>query len=230
MLLRVSCLLRGNHQATAKSNGYNQRHRENRTRGAWRMVRGASCRKLSVAYNTSNLRQKLIKLEQCLVKFLLVSATWDKFISIVQGRHFWFTNYKIFLPQAQLHFLLTFLSDFACSTLRHVMVYFTFFSFKLQIYLLSSVACLKRSFLNEHMWSPYLNVNVLSHSPIYVCMVVGVDISSWYTILCSIRFPSMGQALEFQQLQFFMTSVCSGLFNSNLLWLDMIVLTLGMQL
>ena len=61
------------------------------------------------------------------------------------------------------------------------------------------------------------NVNVLSHSPIYVCMVVGVDISAWYTIPCSIQFPSMGQALEFQQLQFLVTSVCSGLFNSDLL-------------
>ena len=51
MLLRVSCLLRSNHQATAKISGYNQRYRENRTkilgpvaRGVFRirMLRGAS--------------------------------------------------------------------------------------------------------------------------------------------------------------------------------------------
>ena len=42
MLLRVSCLLRSNHQATAKISGYNQRYRENRTKntrpsGSWRV-------------------------------------------------------------------------------------------------------------------------------------------------------------------------------------------------
>ena len=41
VLLRVSSLLRSNHQATAKIDGYNQRYRENRTKntrrgGAWR--------------------------------------------------------------------------------------------------------------------------------------------------------------------------------------------------
>ena len=31
LLLRISCSWRSNHQATAKSKGYNQRYRENRT-------------------------------------------------------------------------------------------------------------------------------------------------------------------------------------------------------
>ena len=31
LLLRISCFWRSNHQATAKSNGYNQRYKENRT-------------------------------------------------------------------------------------------------------------------------------------------------------------------------------------------------------
>ena len=42
---QFSYSLRGNHQATAKINGYNQRYRYNRTvntrRGAWRVARGA---------------------------------------------------------------------------------------------------------------------------------------------------------------------------------------------
>ena len=44
----------------------------------------------------SNLRQKLIKLGQYLVEISLsVCNLRGKFISIFQGRHFWFTNYKI---------------------------------------------------------------------------------------------------------------------------------------
>ena len=48
MLLRVSCLLRSNHQATAKISGYNQRYRENRTKntrpsGSWRVSYAAWC-------------------------------------------------------------------------------------------------------------------------------------------------------------------------------------------
>ena len=51
----------------------------------------------------SNLRQKLIKLGQYLVEISLsVCNLRGKFISIFQGRHFWFTNYKIFVPQAQV--------------------------------------------------------------------------------------------------------------------------------
>ena len=49
VLLRVSSLLRSNHQATAKIDGYNPRYRENRTKntrrgGAWRVSYAASCR------------------------------------------------------------------------------------------------------------------------------------------------------------------------------------------
>ena len=48
VLLRVSSLLRSNHQATAKVDGYNQRYRENRTKntrrgGAWRVSYAAWC-------------------------------------------------------------------------------------------------------------------------------------------------------------------------------------------
>ena len=48
MLLRVSCLLRSNHQPTAKISGYNQRYRENRTKntrpsGSWRVSYAAWC-------------------------------------------------------------------------------------------------------------------------------------------------------------------------------------------
>ena len=49
---------------------------------------------------------------------------------------------KYFSNKHELHFLVTFVYDFACFTLHHVMVYFMFLSFKFQIYLLSSIACL----------------------------------------------------------------------------------------
>ena len=42
----------------------------------------------------------------------------------------------------RLYFLLTFEDDFACFTVRHLMVYVTFLSFMLETYLLNSVACL----------------------------------------------------------------------------------------
>ena len=49
---------------------------------------------------------------------------------------------KYFSNKYKLHFLVMLVYDFACFTLHHLMVYFPFLSFKFQIYLLSSVACL----------------------------------------------------------------------------------------
>ena len=49
-----------------------------------------------------------------------------------------------------------------------------FWSFRFHTCLLSSVAFLYRSFRNEHTWFLYLNLNVVSQSPMYVSLVVGV--------------------------------------------------------
>ena len=64
----------------------------------------------------------------------------------ISGRHI----IKYFSHRHKLHFLLTFEYDRACFILRHLMLYIIFLSFRFQIYLLNSVACLYRSFLNEH--------------------------------------------------------------------------------
>ena len=50
-----------------------------------------------------------------------------------------------------------------------------------------------------------------------------------YNVLV-VEFPSMGQALGFRQLQFLFSSLCSHLLNRDLLWFDIMVLILGMQL
>ena len=52
-------------------------------------------------------------------------------------------------------------------------------SFRLQIYLLNSVACLYRSFLKEQTWFLYLNLKVVSQRPMYVSLEVGVVTSAW---------------------------------------------------
>ena len=48
------------------------------------------------------------------------------------------------------------------------MLYIIFLSFRFQIYLLNSVACLYRSFRNEHTWFLYLNLKAVSQRPMYV--------------------------------------------------------------
>ena len=68
---------------------------------------------------------------------------------------------KYFPHKHKLHLLLTFEYERACFTLRHLMLYVIFLSFRLQIYLLNSVACLYRSFLTEHTWFLYLNLKVV---------------------------------------------------------------------
>ena len=50
------------------------------------------------------------------------------------------------------------------------MLYTILLSFRLQMNLLNSVACLYRSFFNEHTWFLYLNLKVVSHSPMYVSL------------------------------------------------------------
>ena len=77
--------LRGNHQATAKINGYNQRYRYNRTvntrRGAWRGARGSWLVALFIickpVMSTLNNRNELISGCRHSKKFLLNSVlTW----------------------------------------------------------------------------------------------------------------------------------------------------------
>ena len=60
------------------------------------------------------------------------------------------------------------------------------------------------------MWFLYLNLNVVSHSPIDVSVAVGVDISAWCNIPCLLQFPSVGQVFNFGNYNFY--NVC-------LLWL-----------
>ena len=86
---------------------------------------------------------------------------------------------KYFSHKHKLHLLLTFEYDRACFTLRHLLLYIIFLSFRLQIYLLNSVACLYRSFLNKHTWFLYLNLKVVSQSPMYVSLEVAVVTSAW---------------------------------------------------
>ena len=42
------------------------------------------------------------------------------------------------------------------------------------------------------MWVLYLDLNVVSHSPMYVSVVVGVDISPWYTTTVSVHGTGFG--------------------------------------
>ena len=56
--------------------------------------------------------------------------TWDLFISFVHGIP-GLQIVKYFSHEHKLHFLVTFVYDFACFALRYLIVYFTFFSFKL---------------------------------------------------------------------------------------------------
>ena len=63
--------------------------------------------------------------------------------------------------------MLTFEYEWTCFTLRHLMLYIIFLSFRLQIYLLNSVACLYLSFPNEHTWFLHLNLKVVSQSPMF---------------------------------------------------------------
>ena len=51
------------------------------------------------------------------------------------------------------------------------MLYGILLSFRLQIYLLNSVACLYLSFLKEQTWFLYLNLKVVSQRPMYVSLV-----------------------------------------------------------
>ena len=81
------------------------------------------------------------------------------------------------------------------------------------------------------MWFLYLNLNVGSQSPMYVSLLVDVVTSAWYTMFWALQFPSMGHVFGFGQLQFlFSSSLCVGLLITALLWLDIIVLMLFMQL
>ena len=106
-----------------------------------------------------------------------------------------------------------------------------FWSFRFHTCLLSSVAFLYRSFRNEHIWFLYLNLNVVSQSPMYVSLVVGVVTSAWYTMFWALQLPSMGHVFGLRQLQFlFSSSLGVGLLILALLWLDIIVLMLFMQL
>ena len=58
---------------------------------------------------------------------------------------------KNFSHKHKLHLLVTFeYKDLACFTSLHLMSYEMFSSFKLHMYLLSSVECLYRSLRNEH--------------------------------------------------------------------------------
>ena len=47
------------------------------------------------------------------------------------------------------------------------------------MYLLSSIACLYHSLQNEHTWFLYLNLKVVSQSPMSVSFVVVVVTSVW---------------------------------------------------
>ena len=86
---------------------------------------------------------------------------------------------KYFSHKHKLHLLVTLEYDRACFTFRHLMLYKMFLSFRLQTYLLNSVACLYRSFLNEHTWFLYLNLKVVSQRPMYVSLEVDVVTSAW---------------------------------------------------
>ena len=79
----------------------------------------------------------------------------------------------------KLHLLLTLEYDRACFAFRHLMLYKIPLSLSLQTYLLNSVACLYRSFLNEHTWFLYLNLKVVSQRPMYVSFEVDVVTSAW---------------------------------------------------
>ena len=86
---------------------------------------------------------------------------------------------KYFSYKHKLHLLLTLEYDRACFTFRHLMLYKILLSFRFQTYLLNSVTCLYRSFLNEHTWFLYLNLKDVSQRPMYVCLEVGVVTSAW---------------------------------------------------
>ena len=57
--------------------------------------------------------------------------------------------------------------------------------------LLSSVACLYRSLRNEHIWFLYLNLKVVSQSPMYVSFVVEVVTSAFLLVMTAIVYCSI---------------------------------------
>ena len=65
-------------------------------------------------------------------------------------------------------------------------------SFRLQIYLLNSVACLYRSFLKEQTWFLYLNLKVVSQRPMYVSLGVGVVTSGLVDHVLVVAFSVHG--------------------------------------
>ena len=94
---------------------------------------------------------------------------------------------KYFSHKHKLHLLLTLEYKRACLTFRHLMLNEILLSFRFQMYLLNSVACLYRSFLNEHTWFLYLNLNAVSQTPMYVLFEVGVVTSAWYIMFWSLH-------------------------------------------
>ena len=134
----------------------------------------------------SNLWQKLIiKLGQCLVEISKIVCSLRLVRFYCSG--YTFLVYKLFTKyfsnKHELHFLVTFVYDFACSTLHHVMVYFMFLSFKFQIYLLSSIAC--STFEHSYSWLGHHSGTLLwyllwiiwaAYTRVYLVMAESLDV------------------------------------------------------
>lgn len=118
------------------------------------------------------------------------------------------------------------------------MLYSVFFSFRDQIYLLSSVAFRSLGLVKDCLWLANLILNSVSVSPTYdsvffflvrLLSFSRVVTVAWYTMLCSLHSPFRGQLALFRQLQFFFASVLDFL-SCALLCESMVFLMFGRQL
>ena len=131
LLLRISRLLRSNHQATAKSKGYNQRYRENRTintrRSAWRVIPLIEWCLQHIKFETKTHNQIRAVFSRNFFECLQPENSSSSFLLFrvdISGLQIM----EYFSRMHKLHFLVTFEYNSACFTLRLLLAHWPFLS------------------------------------------------------------------------------------------------------
>ena len=101
-------------------------------------------------------------------------------------------------------------------------------SFSCQTCFVNSVLFRYLILLKSLIWFPYLSLNVVSDSPIYLFIFPSDFTVAWYTILGVRHFPLSGQLFLFRQLQRRLSSFVD--FNTELLCPDIIEFKFFIQL
>ena len=120
----------------------------------------------------------------------------------------------------RLHRLLAFEYDLHLVMIFHLMVYCTFESFSVHMYLLRVVLNLWFECLKVLLCPLYLVLNEFSDSPIYVSSLLLSDLVTvaWYIIPSVRHFPETGQSCGTLQLHsFWFSCVTLALFSLSLL-------------